>query len=65
MAVQVDLTVQTEPMGENDRPMPVLEIQQRTGAFGYHGINARKIRRPRLVDGQNLGEPRVIRERVA
>ncbi len=50
MAVQVDLTVETEPMGENDRPMPVLEIQQRTGAFGYHGINARKIRKPRIVD---------------
>ncbi len=50
MAVQVDLTVETEPMGENDRSMPVLEKQQRTGAFGYHGINARKIRKPRLVD---------------
>ncbi len=50
MAVQVDLTVETEPRGENDRTMPVLEIQQRTGAFGYHGINARKIRKPRLVD---------------
>ncbi len=48
MAVQVNLTVETEPMGENDRPMPVLEIQQRT--FAYHGINARKIRKPRLVD---------------
>ncbi len=50
MAVQVDLTVETEPMGENDRPMPVLEIQQRTGVFDYHGINALKVRKPRLVD---------------
>ncbi len=50
MAVQVDLTVEAEPIGENDRPMPVLEIQQRTDAFGYHGINAQKIRKPRLVD---------------
>ncbi len=50
MAMQVDLTVETESMGENDRPMPVLEVQQRTGAFGYHSINARKIRKLRLVD---------------
>ncbi len=50
MSVHVDLTGETESMGENDRPMPVLEIQQRIGAFGYHGINARKIRKPRIVD---------------
>ncbi len=46
MSVQVVLTGETETMGENDRPMPVVEIQQRTSAFGYHGINARKIRKP-------------------
>ncbi len=56
MAVQVELTVETEPMGDNDRPMPVLEIQQRTGAFGYHGIIARKIRKPRLVDKTLISE---------
>ncbi len=50
MTVQVAFTVETEPMEKNDISMPVLEIQQRTGAFGYHGINARKILKPRLVD---------------
>ncbi len=50
MSMHVDLTGETEPLGENDRPMPVLEIQQRIGAFGYHGIYARKIRKPRLVE---------------
>ncbi len=47
MAVQEALTGETEPMGENDMPMPVLEIQQRTGAFGD---KTRKIRKPRTVD---------------
>ncbi len=47
MAVQVDLTVETEPMDETDRPMPVHEIPQRTGAFADHGISARNIRKPR------------------
>ncbi len=51
--IQVHLTGETEPIGKNDRPMPVLEIQQRTSAFGYHGINARRIRKPQLVDKTN------------
>ncbi len=50
MAVQVALTGETEnDMWENDISMPVLEIQQCTGGFGYHGINARKKRTPRTV----------------
>ncbi len=50
MAVQVALAGETETMGENGMPRPVLEIQQRTVAFAYHGINARKIRQSRTLD---------------